>query len=238
MQRFKIFYKRIKMTFGIIGALPEEIAPVLAHYKDYETLEFGGNTFYKIKVGNKTAMLACSRIGKVHAALTASTMILHFGCEKIIFNGIAGAINSSYKVGDLLFASKLCQHDVDLTIFDYPYGFVPGSETFVKSDSTLNAIAKEVASELGFQIYEGIVASGDQFVNQKDKKQWIRETFQADAVEMEGASVAVVCENLKVPFCILRTISDSVNDEKLEEYNEEESGKRNIAFVIQMIEKI
>lgn len=70
------------MTFGIIGALPEEIAPVLAHYKDYETLEFGGNTFYKIKAGNKTAMLACSRIGKVHAALTASTMILHFGCEK------------------------------------------------------------------------------------------------------------------------------------------------------------
>lgn len=106
------------MTFGIIGALPEEIAPVLAHYKDYETLEFGGNTFYKIKAGNKTAMLACSRIGKVHAALTASTMILHFGCEKIIFNGIAGAINPSYKVGDLLFASKLCQHDVDLTIFD------------------------------------------------------------------------------------------------------------------------
>ena len=238
MQRFKIFCKRTKMTLGIIGALPEEIAPLLAHYKEYETIEFGGNTFYKIQLAGKTAIIARSRIGKVHSALTASSMVLHFGCEKIVFNGIAGAINPAYKVGDLLFASKLCQHDVDLTIFGYPYGFIPESETFTKSDSALNEIVKQVANELGFPIYEGIIASGDQFVNQRDKKQWIRETFQADAVEMEGASVAVVCANLKVPFCILRTISDSVNDEELKEYNEEESGKRNVAFVIKMIEKI
>ncbi len=221
-----------------MGALGEEIAPLLAHYKDYEIVEFGGNTFYKVKLANKIVMIAKSRIGKVHSALTASSMILHFGCEKIIFNGIAGAINPAYKVGDLLFAKELCQHDVNLTIFGYSYGFIPESEIFAKSDSALNEIAKQVASELGFHIYEGIIASGDQFINQKDKKQWIRETFKADAVEMEGASVAVVCENLNVPFCVIRTISDSVNDEDLEEYNEEESGKRNVAFIIKMIEKI
>lgn len=238
MQRFKIFCKRIKMTLGIIGALPAEIAPLLAHYKDYETIEFGGNTFYKVKLANKTAIIAKSRIGKVHSALTASSMILHFGCEKIVFNGIAGALNPTYRVGDLLFASKLCQHDVNLSVFGYPYGFIPESETFASSDSALNAVAKQVAKELGICIYEGIIASGDQFINHKDKKQWIRETFKADAVEMEGASVAVVCENLNVPFCVIRTISDSVNDEHLEEYNEEESGKRNVAFIIKMVEKI
>ncbi|EEO25705.1 5'-methylthioadenosine/adenosylhomocysteine nucleosidase [Helicobacter winghamensis] len=228
------------MIIGVIGAMREEITPLLEHYKDYETLAFGGNTFYKVALGSKTLIIACSRIGKVHSALTASTMILHFGCERIIFNGVAGGINPSYKIGDLVLASKLCQHDVDITIFGHPFGYFSEGKVFTESDSVLNGLAKAVAKENGINLYEGIVATGDQFIGSKERKEWIKKEFNADAIEMEGASVAVVCDNLNTPLCVIRAISDNAGDEALVSYEEflESSARVSASLVIKMIEKL
>ncbi|WDL74991.1 5'-methylthioadenosine/adenosylhomocysteine nucleosidase [Helicobacter winghamensis] len=228
------------MVIGIIGAMCEEITPLLEHYKDYETLVFGGNTFYKVALGSKMLIIACSRIGKVHSALTASTMILHFGCERIIFNGVAGGINPSYKIGDLVLASKLCQHDVDITIFGHPFGYFSEGKVFTESDSVLNGLAKAVAKENGINLYEGIIATGDQFIGSKERKEWIKKEFNADAIEMEGASVAVVCDNLNTPLCVIRAISDNAGDEALVSYEEflESSARVSASLVIKMIEKL
>ncbi|MBX7491196.1 5'-methylthioadenosine/adenosylhomocysteine nucleosidase [Helicobacter turcicus] len=228
------------MTIGIIGAMREEITPLLEHYKKHEAIAFGGNTFYKVTLGNKTLIIACSRIGKVHSALTASTMVLNFGCEKIIFNGVAGGINPSYKIGDLVLASKLCQHDVDITAFGHPYGYFSESKIFTESDCVLNGIAKAIAKENGINLHEGVVATGDQFVHSKERKEWIKKEFNADAIEMEGASVAVVCDNLNVPICVIRAISDNAGDEALVSYEEflESSARVSALLVIKMIEKL
>lgn len=228
------------MVIGIIGAMREEITPLLDYYKDYKQVAFGGNTFYKVALGSKTLIIACSRIGKVHSALTASTMILHFGCERIIFNGVAGGINPSYKIGDLVLASKLCQHDVDITIFGHPFGYFSEGKVFTESDSVLNGIAKAVAKENGINLYEGIVATGDQFIGSKERKEWIKKEFNADAIEMEGASVAVVCDNLNTPLCVIRAISDNAGDEALVSYEEflESSARVSASLVIKMIEKL
>ncbi|MCI5969009.1 5'-methylthioadenosine/adenosylhomocysteine nucleosidase [Helicobacter sp.] len=228
------------MIIGIIGAMREEITPLLEHYKEYEEVVFGGNTFYKVALGSKTLIIACSRIGKVHSALTASTMILHFGCEKIIFNGVAGGINPNYKIGDLVLASKLCQHDVDITIFGHPFGYFSEGKVFTESDSVLNGIAKAVAKESGIHLYEGVIATGDQFISSKEKKEWIKKEFNADAIEMEGASVAVVCDNLNTPICVIRAISDNAGDEALVSYEEflESSARVSASLVIKMIEKL
>lgn len=78
------------MTIGIIGAMREEIVPLLTLYKEYESIEIAGNVYYKITYKNATIIIAYSKIGKVHAAISATTMILRFGCEKIIFSGVAG----------------------------------------------------------------------------------------------------------------------------------------------------
>ena len=228
------------MTIGIIGAMQEEITPLLEHYQVYETLEFGGNSFYKVTLGNKNLIIACSRIGKVHSALTASTMILRFGCEKIIFNGVAGGINPKYKIGDLVLASKLCQHDVDITIFGHPCGYFSEGKIFTQSNCALNAVAKQVAKDNGIVLHEGIVATGDQFVSSKERKEWIKKEFNADAIEMEGASVAVVCDNLAIPLCVIRAISDNAGDEALVSYEEflESSARISAKLVIKMIEKL
>ncbi|EES89004.1 5'-methylthioadenosine/adenosylhomocysteine nucleosidase [Helicobacter canadensis] len=228
------------MTIGILGAMQEEISPLLDHYKTYETIAFGGNTFYKVSLGDKTLIIACSRIGKVHSSLSAATMILYFGCNKIIFNGVAGGINPNYKIGDLVIGEKLCQHDVDITIFGHPFGYFSEGKIFTQTNEALNKLAKEVAKESNITIHQGTIATGDQFVSSKERKEWIKKEFNADAIEMEGASVAVVCDNLNTPLCVIRAISDNAGDEALISYEEflEHSAKQSAALVIKMIEKI
>lgn len=228
------------MTIGIIGAMPEEITPLLTHYRTYETISFGGNTFYKVNLESKTLIIAHSRIGKVYSALTASTMVLHFGCEKIIFNGVAGGINPQYKIGDLVLGEKLCQHDADITIFGHPFGYFSEGKVFTQTDATLNQLAKKIAEENGWTIYQGVIATGDQFISSKKRKDWILQEFNADAIEMEGASVAVVCDNLGVPLCVIRAISDNAGDEALVSYEEflETSAKVSASLVISMIDRL
>lgn len=226
------------MKIAILGAMREEITPILEHYKQYEEITFGGNTFYKIIDNPLEIIVAYSRIGKVHAAISACSMILHFGCKKLIFSGVAGAINPKLRIGDLLLGLELCQHDVDITAFGHPFGFIPESELFVSSDSTLNEIAHKVAMQKGIILHEGIIATGDQFIANSTKKEWIGNEFKADALEMEGASVAVVCKNLNVPFCILRAISDAADMEADFKFDQflEQSAKNSADFVIRMLE--
>ncbi|WP_027327072.1 5'-methylthioadenosine/adenosylhomocysteine nucleosidase [Helicobacter pametensis] len=227
------------MKVAILSAMREEITPFLQKYPHHTQKEIGGNTYFLVNAGGYELILAYSKIGKVHAALSASTMILHFGAEKLIFSGVAGGLNPSLKVGDLIIANKLCQYDVDITAFGHPLGFIPESSVYIEANLTLNALAHEVAREKGITLQEGIIASGDSFIANREKKQWLIDTFGADAVEMEGASVANVCHLLRVPFCILRSISDSADGEADVSFDEflESSAKVSADFVEAMLQK-
>ena len=171
------------MTLGIIGAMIEEITPLLELFGDYKGRQVGGNTYYEIQRGEHKIFVAYSKIGKVHSALTSSTMILHFGCEKIIFSGVAGGLSADLKVGDLILGQKLCQYDVDISAFGHPLGFIPESKIFIESDATLNSIAREIAKKQGIKLKEGTIASGDAFIADSQKKQWIIQHFGADVFE-------------------------------------------------------
>lgn len=228
------------IKIGIIGAMEEEITPILALFPQAQEIALGGNVFYHIAYKGAEIYVAYSKIGKVHSAITASTMILRFGCEKVIFCGVAGGLQEDLVVGDLLLGSKLCQHDVDISAFGHPLGFIPESRVFIETDENLNAIARQVALESNITLKEGIIASGDAFIHSKEKKQWIIENFGAAAVEMEGASVAVVCDSFKVPCCILRSISDSADGAADVSFDEflDSSARIGANFVKQMIDRL
>lgn len=228
------------IKIGIIGAMEEEITPILALFPQAQEIALGGNVFYHIAYKGAEIYVAYSKIGKVHSAITASTMILRFGCEKVIFCGVAGGLQEDLAVGDLLLGSKLCQHDVDISAFGHPLGFIPESRVFIETDENLNAIARQVALESNITLKEGIIASGDAFIHSKEKKQWIIENFGAATVEMEGASVAVVCDSFKVPCCILRSISDSADGAADVSFDEflDSSARIGANFVKQMIDRL
>lgn len=228
------------MKIAIMGAMPEEISPILEKIGTYKTTAYAGNSYYEATYKGIELVIAYSKIGKVFSTLTATTMIEHFGATKLLFSGVAGAISSSLKVGDLIVATKLSQHDLDITAFGHPYGYVPGGSVFVEADKEMIEISKIVASEMGKNIQEGIIATGDQFVANEERKNWIGTTFGADALEMEGGSVAVVCNALNVAFFILRSISDAADMDASFSFDEflESSAKESAEFIIKMVDKL
>ena len=227
------------MKIAILGAMPEEIEPLLKELNP-KKIEFANNKFYFAEFANHELIIAYSKIGKVNSALTATLMIEKFGAEKLIFTGVAGALKDGFKIGDLLYATKVVQHDLDITAFGHPFGFVPESPIFVETDENLNKIAVSVAKELGINLKNGIVASGDQFICDEERKSWIERTFDASAVEMEGASVAQVCYALNTPFFMLRAISDEAGSKAEFDFDEfmVKSAEISARFALKMVENL
>ncbi len=229
-----------KKTIAIMGAMPEEIAPILDAIGEYKTTKYAKNTYYEAEYKGVNLVIAYSKIGKVFSTLTATTMIEHFGAQKLLFSGVAGAVSADLKVGDIVVATKLSQHDLDITAFGHPHGYVPEGSVFVEADSELISISKKVAASMGKDVKEGIIATGDQFVADEKRKNWIGEEFGAAALEMEGASVAVVCNSLDVPFFILRSISDAADMDASFSFDEflESSAIISAEFIIKMLDEI
>lgn len=237
------------MKIAIMSAMLEEIEPflevrehepLLKYFKKHRDFTYGGNTYHEATYKGLDVILGYSKIGKVYAGLTAATMLEKFGAEQLLFSGVAGAVNPELKIGDLVAATQLCQHDLDITAFGHPHGYVPEGAVYVEPSRELLHMAKNVAAERGINLKGGIIATGDQFVADPARKEWIQHTFDADAIEMEGAAVAVVCEALDVPFFVLRAISDAADmdaafnfDEFLKSSSEVSSG-----FIIAMLDKI
>ncbi|WP_104706806.1 5'-methylthioadenosine/adenosylhomocysteine nucleosidase [Helicobacter bizzozeronii] len=227
-------------TIGVMGAMREEIAPFLEMFPTHTTEQVGGNTFYTIPYQNSQIILAYSKIGKVHASLTASTMILRYGIEALIFSGVAGGLAPHLNINDLLLATKLCQADVDLSAFGHPLGFIPESAVFIPSDPTLNDLARQTAKDLGIPLQEGVIATCDQFVSDSGRKQEWAQNFGASVVEMEGAAVAFVCHAFHVPFCVLRSVSDRANGEAPGDFDQflHQSAQTSAQFVFKMLGRL
>jgi adenosylhomocysteine/aminodeoxyfutalosine nucleosidase len=225
---------------AIMGAMPEEIEPIIGKLQNLKETVYAANKYYEGTYNGTEVVVAYSKIGKVFATLTATSLIEKFECDTLLFSGVAGAISDELNIGDLIIANALCQHDLDITAFGHPYGYVPEGEVCISTSEELRNIAKEVASSKGITLKEGIIATGDQFVANAQRKEWIGKTFNADALEMEGASVAVVCSSLGIPFFILRAISDSADMDASFNFDEflESSAKISADFILSMVEKI
>jgi len=228
------------MKIAIMGAMPEEIAPILEKLGSYTTVRYAGNNYYEATYKGVDLVVAYSKIGKVFSTLTATIMIEHFGATKLLFSGVAGAICPTLKIGDLIVASKLAQHDLDITAFGHPFGYVPEGSIFIEADKEMIEMSKEVAASMGKSVREGVIATGDQFIANEERKNWIGDTFGAHALEMEGGSVAVVCHALNVPFFKLRAISDVADMDASFNFDTflETSAKESADFIMKMVQSI
>lgn len=228
------------MKIAIMGAMREEIDPLLNAVGEYTTEEHAGNLFYNASYAGHELIIAYSKIGKVFSAITASVMIERYGAKALLFSGVAGGISKDLKIGDLIMASALCQHDVDITAFGHPDGFIPEGTVMIESDEDFRSLASEIAVDMGVNLYEGIIATGDQFVASSERKAWIEKTFHADALEMEGASVACVCHNFGIPFFVLRAISDSADGDAGVDFDTflQSSAQVSAKFILEMVKRL
>jgi len=206
--------------------MPQEIDSVLNAMTQVELSTFGKRTFYKGLLFDKPVVLAFSNWGKVAAATTATQLINTFKIENLLFTGVAGALKEHLNIGDVVIGTHLYQHDMDArplfkqfeipiinkTVFETDTALT--SQLFKASNSFLSDTRLDSTLLKRFNIanpksYKGGIASGDQFISSQTKiKELSTNLPNVLCVEMEGAAVAQVCYDYKVPFAIMRTISD------------------------------
>ena len=199
---------------GIIGAMSVEIDELrgkLVHPVDETVSRI---RFTRGLLAGKEVVLAVCGIGKVYAAICAQTMILKYAPELLVNTGVAGGLDPSLHIGDIVVATDLVQHDMDTT----PLGDVPGLISGINvvefpADGESRRGMTDCVKALGLSCRQWRIASGDQFVAGGERKEFIRNTFGAVACEMEGAAIAQVCRLYSVKFSVLRSMSDSADGE-------------------------
>lgn len=206
---------------GIIGAMELEVAELKSQLTDFHVLQKANMEFYEGKLsGVDTVVVRCG-VGKVNAALCVQILADLFQVTHIINTGVAGSLNARLDIGDILISRDALYHDVDAAIWGYQPGEVPqlGLREF-PADERLATLAKEACEQVNPDIHAviGRVASGDQFIAEKQVKQKLTDTFQADCTEMEGTAIAHGAYLNKIPFVIIRAISDKADDSAEIEY--------------------
>ena len=191
--------------------MKEELEVFIKDFKVLKEYNIFDLKFYEGKVNDMNCILVESGVGKVNAARSAQILIDNMKVDYIFNVGVAGGIDKSLKVGDIVIGEKLVQHDFDATPFDYEKGQIPNVGKFVDSDEYLVKIAKKAISEAK----TGVIASGDIFVTESWMSEKINKKFNALCVEMEGAAIAHVCYLCHIPFLIIRSISDVPNNDNV-----------------------
>jgi adenosylhomocysteine nucleosidase len=199
---------------AVIAAMPEELEGLRAAATGVSALYVPPFDVVAAHLDGVPVLLAECGIGKVNAAALTQAL-LGAGARRVIVTGVAGAVDPSLRVGDIVVSTDALQHDVDVLALGYAPGQVPGERITWPADPTLRehafAAASEVAEAAGVRAVAGRVASGDQFVADRARVAALRERFDAACAEMEGAAVAQVCSRWRVPFVIVRSISDTAD---------------------------
>ena len=197
---------------GIIAAMDVEMKSLRSYMENTETEVISGIRFVRGTLEGKDVVTAVCGIGKVFAALCAQTMILHYHPQCIINTGVAGTLTDALTIGSIAVSSAVVQHDMDTSPLGDPVGLISGiNKVELPADRLLTGQLSACAKVMGIKTATGVIASGDQFVASVERKAFIVEHFKAIACEMEGAAVGQVCYVNKVPFCVLRAISDSAD---------------------------
>lgn len=199
---------------GIIVAMQEELEEILKIMEEKEEKEIYGITFIIGKIEDTKVVVVKSGVGKVNAARITQILIDKLKVKSVINVGSAGALNPLLDIGDIVIAEKLVQHDFDITAFDHEKGYITGVGDYIYSDNELVKKFKDIGNKIKNKTYKittGVIASGDIFCTDISMKNKIYSKFNAECVEMEGAAIAQVCYLDKVPFVVLRSISDSPN---------------------------
>ena len=199
---------------GIISAMDNEISLLLKNADIDYVSEIGGEKFYAGSLCGKDVVIVKSGIGKVLAAAGASALLNNFNITSVLFTGIAGGVGDETKVLDVVVADKLVQHDYgQINAFGFKWTGGDTGDSFYECSEELVEKARAAAEEVVGKdhVFIGTIATGDQFVASAKYVKTLRDRFNAIACEMEGAAVAITCNQYDVPFVVIRSMSDKAD---------------------------
>lgn len=220
------------MAIGIMSAMHEEIETLIHEIELSDKVVRGMRSYYTGKLWDKEVVLVFSRWGKVASATTATHLITDFKVDEILFTGVAGAVDTILEIGDVVIGDAMYQHDMDASPLIEPFEvpllgkkyFATDPERNQKLCEAVSTFLSDIHSQFELNVRKafgitqpkkllGPVASGDQFISKRSQIEKIGSDLPGVlCVEMEGAAVAQVCYEYRIPFNIVRTISDKAND--------------------------
>lgn len=230
------------MKIAIIGAMEEEVTILREKLANREVEVFAGSEFTKGIYKGVEVVLLKSGIGKVNAAMSTTLLLDRFKPDYVINTGSAGGFHPSLNVGDVVISSEVRHNDVDVTAFGYEYGQVPGLPAAYIPNQMLVEVAVKMAEEIsGIQVTKGLIVTGDSFLSDPVKVEFIRSKFtNLHAGEMEAAAIAQVCHLFNVPFVVIRALSDIAGKESNVSFDQflEQAAKNSANLVLKMVETI
>lgn len=231
------------MKIGIIGAMDEEIRLLKENIQISDEFVKATITFYVGTFQGKDVVICKSGVGKVNAAITTQLLIDHFSVSQIIFTGVAGAVDPTLDIGDIVISTSAVQHDLDATALGFKKGEVPMfayPSDFSASDHLILLAENAASTFKGINVVKGRILSGDQFIANHQVVAQLGEMFEGKCVEMEGASVAHVAMLNNIPFVIIRSMSDKANGEANVNFAEftKLASERSFSIVRSMVENI
>ncbi|MBE5966589.1 MAG: 5'-methylthioadenosine/adenosylhomocysteine nucleosidase [Lachnospiraceae bacterium] len=208
---------------GIIGAMEEEVNILKEHMKDTEVSTIATMGFCEGTLEGKPVVVVRSGIGKVNAAICTQILADKYHVDAVINTGVAGSLRNEIDIADIVLSTDALQHDMDATGFGYEIGVIPRMESSVFSAeeeflTKAKKVCSEVIPEVG--VHTGRIVSGDQFISDNGKKEWLLKNFNGYCTEMEGAAIAQAAYLNHIPFLIIRAISDKADHSAEMAYSE------------------
>lgn len=205
------------MVFGIIGAMQEEVDLFIADLVDTKEYHFANLVCFKGKLHSKEVVVVKSGAGKVNAAICTQLLIDKFEVSKVIFTGVAGALNKNLKIFDVVVSRETIQHDLDAVSLGYEKGQIPFTNLkSISASEELVDLALVCAKELNVNAISGKILTGDQFISDSE----LIKCFGGDCVDMESAAVAYTCFVNQIPHVIVRSISDNADGSAHKNFSE------------------
>jgi adenosylhomocysteine nucleosidase len=212
---------RSNRIIGIIGSMDTEIQEYLKEATNRRTIHWNNFLFNKAQLFGKDVVIVKCGVGKVFAAMVCERLIDEYAPKAIILTGVAGALNKKLEIGDVVISRDCIQYDMDVEALGFSRGTIPYTNyrVFV-ADAKLRGLALSAKIERN-QIMEGRILTGDQFLTKKEAAdhRYLTQELKGDAVEMEGGAIAQVCTLNKIPFLIVRTVSDKADGTALKDFS-------------------
>ena len=221
-------------TYGIIGAMDSEVETLVGDLENKKEETKFGLTFFLGKLKKYQVVIVKCGVGKVNAGRTTQVLISEYSPKFIINTGIAGGLSEKLNIGDIVISTDLIQHDFDVTALGYAKVYMCTGEN--KNEPTKYVADKELSEKIvktldkikdKRNVFTGRVLTGDLFVSGKEKREQLVKDFDGFCCEMEGAAIAQVASLNKIPFSVLRLISDLPSGKGPEDFNkfEKEAAK-------------
>ena len=228
-------------TYIIIAALDFEVEIIKNSLEEKKEVEIIGTPTYEGKIGNNKVIVMQCGMGKVSASIGAQALIDRFNPDYVINTGCAGGLGENINIGDIVVSTSVIEWDLDLRDLGYPLGYIDSlGQVEIKADKELsNKIVASIPDDE--KIVRGLIVSGDQFVSTKNQINQILTYFPNSlCTEMEGAAIGHVCMQNNIPFCVIRSISDTANSESKIDFAKfsKEVSEKSASWIVKMLKEV